>query len=263
MNRIGTDIELFILNKEGNPVNPFEFVKGTKQQPFEWKPRYYTSLDCVCIEYNTPPRASLAQFSNDIKESINYIKSIIPNDHSISFFPSYEFDKKELHTEESMTFGCDEDFDAYNGRPNKIVEVCKENTTRSAGMHLHIDFSIRRHRKFIQCLDLYLALPALLMEPFNSRKELYGKAGAFRKKSYGIEYRVLSSWFQQEKYLEFIWNGVAKATEHTLKNKEIPKNIKNIINSNNIVEANKITYELNLLDKNHENLILNKVVANN
>ena len=39
------------------------------------------------------------------------------------------------------------------------------------------------------------------MEPDNKRKELYGKAGAFREKPYGVEYRTISNYYLQSKKL--------------------------------------------------------------
>ena len=42
-------------------------------------------------------------------------------------------------------------------------------------------------------LDVYLGLDSLTYDKDVERRELYGKAGAFRPKEYGVEYRVLSN----------------------------------------------------------------------
>jgi hypothetical protein len=39
------------------------------------------------------------------------------------------------------------------------------------------------------------------------RRELYGKAGAFRPKPYGVEYRVLSNrWLNSEALIRWVYN---------------------------------------------------------
>jgi hypothetical protein len=51
-------------------------------------------------------------------------------------------------------------------------------------------------------LDYYLGLPSLKWDTDGRRRKLYGKAGAFRPKPYGLEYRVLSNkWLSDEKLI--------------------------------------------------------------
>ena len=65
-------------------------------------------------------------------------------------------------------------------------------------------------------LDLYLGIPSIILDPEGSmRRRMYGKAGAFRKKSYGLEYRVLSNfWIFDEKYIYWIFEAVHRALSH-------------------------------------------------
>ena len=62
--------------------------------------------------------------------------------------------------------------------------------------------------------DLFVTLPAMLLEPDNDRRKMYGKAGAMRLKPYGLEMRTLSSFFaSSDELLDFVFNQTAKALE--------------------------------------------------
>ena len=47
------------------------------------------------------------------------------------------------------------------------------------------------------------------MDSCTKRREMYGQAGAYRPKSYGLEYRVLSNfWLQSDDYIKWAYNTV-------------------------------------------------------
>lgn len=59
---------------------------------------------------------------------------------------------------------------------------------------------------------MYLGVPSVLKDTDTKRRSLYGKAGCFRLTPYGLEYRVLSSYFLTNKLtLTWVWNGIMKA----------------------------------------------------
>lgn len=59
---------------------------------------------------------------------------------------------------------------------------------------------------------MYLGVPSVLKDNDTKRRSLYGKAGCFRLTPYGLEYRVLSSYFLSSKAtLTWVWNGINKA----------------------------------------------------
>lgn len=59
---------------------------------------------------------------------------------------------------------------------------------------------------------MYLGVPSVLKDTDTKRRSLYGKAGCFRLTPYGLEYRVLSSYFLTNKLtLNWVWNGIVKA----------------------------------------------------
>ena len=252
--KIGTDIECFIVNNQNKAINAFNYVKGTKEFPFEWKRGFFTSLDCVLMEYNTPPTTELNIFKRDILDSISYLNTLIEESKSlhISFFPSYELSEDQLFNPESKIFGCTPDFNAWTENINSTVSGDDTNL-RSAGLHLHFDCNPEDVIPLIKNLDMFLGIPALVLEPENERRNIYGKAGAFRETRYGCEYRHLSSWFQQEQYLDFIFKNSKKAFEYTQKGFVADRNIESIINNKDLKTAKEIIKEFNLLESYNQN----------
>jgi hypothetical protein len=64
----------------------------------------------------------------------------------------------------------------------------------------------RLSRDIVCMCDYLLGLPSLLEDNDTRRRELYGKAGACRLKSYGPEYRTLSNYW--------IWDDATIQTIH-------------------------------------------------
>jgi hypothetical protein len=57
-------------------------------------------------------------------------------------------------------------------------------------------------------------VPSVLMDTGDLRKQLYGKAGAHRIKSYGPEYRTLSNFWIFSKHLtSWVYDNVERALE--------------------------------------------------
>ena len=248
---LGTDIEMFVINKQTKQaVNACGIVQGTKYSPYQWKEGgFLTSLDCIMMEYNTPATSNKDVFISQILESQEYLSSLLPNNLELSPFPYYDVNPEELYTVESITFGCEPDLNAYTGKFNKVSVNPETFPGRSAGFHLHIDVDQSQQREFVKLLDFTLAVPGLLLEPDNNRKALYGKAGSYRDNIKWVEYRTLSSWFQQKEYLEFIWNNSEKALELLNDRFKDYKNydIKNIIKNNDKAGAELIVKKYNLL----------------
>jgi hypothetical protein len=246
---LGTDIEIFV-TRNNKAINACGIVEGTKTFPYQWKEGgFLTSLDCIMMEYNTPITDNKKVFKKQILESQDYLKSLLESDLQLSPFPFYEVDEEELYTVESITFGCEPDLNAYTGKYNVVKVNPMKFKGRSAGFHLHIDVKHNLQKDLVKLLDFTLAIPSLLLEPDNDRKKLYGNAGSYRDNNKWVEYRVLSSWFQQERYLDFVWNNSELALnllESNFKDHE-KYNIKNIIKNNDKSKAELLIKKYNLL----------------
>ena len=83
-------------------------------------------------------------------------------------------------------------------------------------------------------LDFYNGLYGVITDEDDERKLLYGRAGAFRPKPYGIEYRVLSNfWLEKNVYMRRVFNGckwAIKSLEGGVDNQL--KDVQDIINNN-------------------------------
>jgi hypothetical protein len=103
-------------------------------------------------------------------------------------------------------------------------------------------------------MDLYLGVPSVILDSASKdRRLLYGKAGCFRNKPYGVEYRSLSNfWAFERKYINWIFDTVDAVTKDLVLNynikftEEMEKNIVNCINNSDVELAKKICEEFSI-----------------
>lgn len=66
----------------------------------------------------------------------------------------------------------------------------------------------------VRAMDLFLGVPSIILDTDDQRRIMYGKAGAYRLKKYGVEYRVLSAFFQENDILiRWVFEQTLKAIE--------------------------------------------------
>jgi hypothetical protein len=110
----------------------------------------------------------------------------------------------------------------------------------------------------VRKMDLFLSVPLVLMDDGFQRKAIYGKAGAFRKKPYGVEYRTPSNWWcapgeteeERQKRCEWVWRNTEKALHFDEAFMDDDgDNIIKCINNNDKVMAKELinAYELEVL----------------
>lgn len=252
--KVGADIEVFVKDVFTNEIISAEgMIRGTKNVPFVFdkSSKYFaTSLDNVLAEFCIPPVRNREDFYNHIKKSIGYIESILPDGVCVAVQPSANLAPMYLRTENAQTFGCEIDYNAYTLEPN-FVNVFEDETLRCGGGHIHLGYkNPGKYDKMqykpdedrvniVKTLDLFLAVPSIIMEPENKRKILYGKAGAFRPKPYGVEYRTISNYYlRDEATTKWAYDSVRDAV--------------NFINNDNIIRddlAEYVNIAINTCDK--------------
>lgn len=159
---------------------------------------------------------------------------------------------------------CDPDFNVWSdSRPNEVGRAGANG--RCAGGHIHIGYN--NHNRItsnylIKALDLFISVPLVIMEPNNRRKEMYGKAGAFRQQPWGVEYRSPSNFIlSSSELMKWAFNQVLKAIEFVNNDETrilLDKNqycILNAINNNNTSSAKRLIEEFKLE-------VLEKVLTN-
>jgi hypothetical protein len=173
---------------------------------------------------------------------------------TIDYRSAAYFPKEELVSEQAKVFGCDPDFNAWTGEMNPKPQAADE-TLRSCGGHLHVGYPIEEiePRRLIKFMDLFLGVPSVVMDDGDLRKQLYGKAGAYRPKHYGAEYRTLSNfWVKHPDLTAWAWRATAEAIDHARTGDSriiidaYRNDIETIINKNDKTSASLMCKELGI-----------------
>ena len=247
---LGSDPEIFI-EKDGKVVSAIGMIPGTKDEPYPISnDGHYIQTDNIAFEYNIPPCATEDEFVYHITFVKDYLRGIAEsNGCTLSTKASELVDPKELKHPQALVFGCEPDFNPYdicvNERPS-----AKDSNLRSVGGHIHIGYpepSQEKSEKIVKAFDMFVALPAMFIDTDERRRELYGKAGAFRfKEPWGVEARVLSNfWIHDESLIRWVYQQTIKAVTLVLNGEydktyaQHEKTVQSIINTNNKEEATK------------------------
>jgi hypothetical protein len=83
--------------------------------------------------------------------------------------------------------------------------------------HIHVGYNNPDDKtsfEIAKAMDLFLGVGSVLLDKDTQRRSLYGKAGAMRLKSFGMEYRTLSNfWIFDDKLISWVFNNTLKALE--------------------------------------------------
>lgn len=243
---LGCDPEWFVTNGK-KPISIIGKIGGTKDEPISLPElgdrRFAVQEDNVALEYNTPPTDSHELWLHQHTVMAEYLKERLKG---MGLKPlikgSVIFDDQELNDQRAWIFGCDPDFNAWTGRINP--KPFSENPNlRSAGGHIHIGTKYAKMTKLqkimlVRQLDLCVGLPLMLVDPDVDRQQLYGKAGAFRFKEYGIEYRTPSNYWTRTKSL-VAW--IARNAEHAFsryqENRVVPDDVQVVLDEHDLPGA--------------------------
>lgn len=252
---IGSDAEMFVKSIKDDSIFPVcGLVGGTKSKPKAMgSGGYFVQEDNVLIEFNIPPCSDRGSFVKAMMEGVIRAKKQLPPSLYASADPSGHLDKAFLRIDAACVFGCEPDLNAWerviNPRPH-----CDDPTLRTAAAHIHIGWdkpTDEDRHKLIYFADLCAAVPAIFEDRDTERRKLYGKAGAFRIKEYGVEHRVLSNyWIKDPVIIEKVWNRYIKAigfvNDGMKLTEEDAKMIQHTINNNDVVTAKTLVQKFKL-----------------
>ena len=221
--KVGADPEFF-LKKNGQFMSAFGLLHGTKEEP-EIVPKGGLQIDGMAVEFNIDPANNVEEFIDNIGTVLAEARKRIPQDAEFDFNPTVHLSEEFLseQPEKAVELGCDPDFNAYTGEENPRPE--QMTPMRTAGGHVHVGWcngadtdSVPHNdmcRRVIKAMDLYLGVPSVLFDADTERRSLYGQAGAYRPKSYGVEYRTLSSkWVQTKSLQKLVYNNTQLALQN-------------------------------------------------
>lgn len=220
---IGADPEFFVQKKD-KWISGHIFQCGNKAQPMKTE-HGSIQVDGLALECNVIPAESKEEFLKNVYDAFGDLRKFVKSvDADCDIIPAacVHFGNRYIASlpKEIQKLGCTPDYNAYTGKVNPSPEELSPYRTGSG--HIHIgwtkDANVRELGHFKKCcelvkqLDYYLALPSLKWDDDHKRRMLYGKAGAFRPKSYGVEYRVLSNkWMDSPELAGFVYDATVRA----------------------------------------------------
>lgn len=217
---IGADPEMFAYRIDNEkPVPIIGKLGGTKFQP---KPFLNGAVqeDNVMAEFNIAPATSASEFSASIGQMIDGMQDFLkPQGLFLQNVAHEKFTAKQLNHPQAFTIGCEPDFNAWTEEPNPHITAELLGNIRVAAGHVHVGYPNPNQDPnsriiIARLMDCLLGLPSLLLDPDRTRRQFYGKAGAYRPKPYGLEYRVLSNfWITNAHYRMWVFRQARAAVE--------------------------------------------------
>jgi len=224
---VGNDVEFFLQDVDKKIVPAWDLIGGTKSHPLKVNGGY-VSEDGISAEVSTTPAANEQEFVENLTTIITSLKEIVePVRLKLLTSASVVLDKELLSNPSSKIVGCDEDYDPWGRKItiNKRPTYARKDF-RCSGGHVHVSHPIFMHDEWrrvgAQLFDIYLGLPAVLLDRDINRRSMYGNPGAHRPTSYpdgscGIEYRVLSNfWVSSETLQRWVYRQTIRMVEDLL-----------------------------------------------
>lgn len=250
--KLGADPELFLVDGNGHLKSAIGLIGGTKNAPRKLEVEGdAVQEDNVAVEFNIPPASSREHFVGSIGRVLAYLANYAGNkDLKLSIVPAAIFPDKELIDPRALEFGCEPDYNVYTQMENPRPELPKElQNLRSCGGHIHLSWDIdpthkvrpwphftgdgiRTAEQLIKAMDLFVGCPSIQFDNDMMRRKLYGKAGAFRFKPYGVEYRTLSNfWLKDKNLVEWAYTQSMHAVDYLNSGGEIDPEHYTMINN--------------------------------
>lgn len=229
---VGADPEIFMF-KDGKPISAHNMIPGDKKHPHK-VPFGAVQVDGLALEFNIDPAKDEHEFVNNLTAVMATLKEMVPG-YDLRAIPVAEFGAKYLseQPQEALELGCEPDFCAWtnggvNPRPNGAADF------RTGAGHVHIgwtnDVDPHDPQHMEACvmaakqLDWALGLGSLMFDQDKKRRTLYGAAGCFRPKPYGVEYRTLSNaWLQSKELMAWVFRVTTKAMQDLAEGKAYGK----------------------------------------
>lgn len=253
---VGCDPEFFLKTANDSFVGAYHYLKGTKWRPEALDQEGSAILhDNVMVEFNTIPAVNREEFITHVDKVLHHLRLKIPSDIEFSFLPSAHFKLNSLRSAEAKVFGCEPDFNAWEGARKNPTIHHPDRTLRTSGGHIHVGFDDPTNSDrfaLMMHMDVFLGIPSLLLDAHGAeRRQMYGKAGAFRPKPYGAEYRVLSNfWLQSQELKGWAFDATMETVNRLndgfqLDDEDIEK-IVPTINNGDLATAHKLITKYNL-----------------
>ena len=219
---LGADPEVFY-KKDGSLVSAHGLVKGTKETPYPVC-NGAVQVDGMALEFNIDPASTSDEWVFNLESVMAQLSDMVEGSIDISPVAEFGYEYINKQPEEARVLGCEPDYNAWTGGVNPAPDM--DTDFRTGAGHIHIGFTedcvetsdnhMELCERIVKQLDARLGLVSLILDPCTKRRELYGKAGAYRPKTYGLEYRVLSNfWLKSGEMMHWVYSTVHEALEDT------------------------------------------------
>lgn len=203
---IGTDPEIFVVNKEGTIIPAFLFLTDKKKagnHPY-WD-GFQAEFNPGVSDNKKYGHTCLAYMTDDIQFKLRELivlarrfdkEARLTHESVIEIPEGIMKEAKEDH----VALGCAPSLNAYGLPPLDIPEP-RRLPIRFAGYHVHLGFKqnemgLRLYKQIVKGMDATIGVISVALfqglEDYR-RRQFYGRAGEFRLPKHGLEYRVLSS----------------------------------------------------------------------
>lgn len=204
---IGCDPEVFFINRYDLIHSAVGLIGGNKEKPLV-VPGGALQEDNVMAEFNTDPVTTEGMWLSKITQVYGQLKDIaIMHNCTIGKMASkHLLEHQVIGCDKASEFGCDPDFNAYSRKQNRTPDA--KSLLRTCAGHIHIGYDIEgghtleRSADFSKYMDAYVGTWCVVNDKDTRRMSRYGRAGAFRPKPYGTEYRVPSNFWLQSTELQ-------------------------------------------------------------
>lgn len=248
---VGCDPELFV-SERGILTSGYGLIPGTKENPFVVD-KGAVQVDGMALEFNIDPAKNVDEFCINIHTVMTHLASMVPN-HELVITPVAHFSPEYMEKQpaEALLLGCDPDFNGWQLAENIKPDMARP--MRTASGHVHVGWTegqdiysedgFKGAARAARQMDFFLGLPSLFYDKDTERREMYGKAGCFRPKSYGVEYRTLSNaWLRNEALMKWVYNNTIKGMQRLFAGDDLSErygNIEDVINNSDLKKAQQI-----------------------
>tara|TARA_R110000850_G_scaffold11713_3_gene40116 strand:+ start:2610 stop:3443 length:834 start_codon:yes stop_codon:yes gene_type:complete len=262
---LGADPEVFV-SENGELTPCIGYFEGTKDEPTIYEingTEIGVQEDNVMFEFNTKPADSKEAFIEIMRNTLTGCRSLLDDKGlSMEIQSSATFSEQALEHPQAQKSGCDPDENAWEEMMCDPVDLSTIRE-RCAGGHVHLGIKVEGEGQFpdpsirselVKLLDVHVGLEDVIRNPDRVRKELYGAAGSFRFKPYGLEYRSPSNyWIASDELVGKMWDNVEKAIKAYNNNFEITEEFGNqVVQAINTCNVEVCTHLLLTLNKKKE-----------
>lgn len=237
---IGSDFE-YMVERNGSLFNIEGIIGGTKKKPV-YLDENGTNIqeDNVLAEGATSVCYNKQQWMDAVRGVARILHDTM-SQHNLKIVTtcSASYPTDQLKSKQARTFGCESSFNAYTEMESDSVDA--STSLRVAGGHVHLGIGDYANNPqmlldIAKAMDAFVAVPLMLAGSTSQRdmeyerRTMYGKAGEFRIKPYGIEYRTLSNyWTFDDNLIAFVYEASMNAVQFVIDGGTITEDMQPVV----------------------------------